>query len=273
MVNALTARAVTSMKKEERVKDRLVDIRTPGGAMETFITHPSEGAPFRPVIVYMDMWGVREELYDLARRIAVVGYYCIVPDLYYRFGKYRNVVKDASGKQMSFTALPKDAQERQLSAMRRLTDQMAIDDTAALLEFMDKGEPVRPGPVGSIGYCLGGRLVLCATGAFPSRMRAGASLHGVELVTDRADSPQRLAQKGEGELYCGHAEKDRFSNPEVVRALEGAFKGTKVKYFHEIHKGADHGYALPDRDVYDKQAANRDMELIFAMWRRQLPFS
>ena len=254
------------------MKDRLIDIRTPSGEMESFITHPSAGGPFPPVILYMDMWGVREELYDLARRIATVGYYCIVPDLYYRFGKYRNSFKDASGRMMSFTALPKEAQERQLSAMRRLSDQMAIDDTRTLLEFMDDGQPVKPGAVGSIGYCLGGRHVLCAAGAFPGRMRAGASLHGVELVTDAADSPHRLAQKGEGELYCGHAEKDRFSSPEVILGLEQALKGTNLKYFHEIHKGADHGYALPDRDVYDKHAANRDMELIFAMWRRQVPF-
>jgi carboxymethylenebutenolidase len=136
---------------------------------------------------------------------------------------------------------------------------------------MDKGEPVKAGaPVGSIGYCLGGRLVLCAAGAFPKRMRAGASLHGVNLVTDAPDSPHRIAQKGEGELYCGHAEKDPFSSPQIIRALEEAFKGTKLRYFHEIHKGADHGYALPDRDIHDKHAANRDMELIFAMWRRQL---
>jgi hypothetical protein len=31
-----------------------------------------------------------------------------------------------------------------------------------------------------------------------------------------------------------------------------------------------HGYALPDRDLHDKRAANRDWELIFAMFRSQL---
>ena len=44
-----------------------------------------------------------------------------------------------------------------------------------------------------------------------------------------------------------------------------------VHYHYEVHKGADHGYALPDRDVFHKQGANRDWELIFAMFRRQLP--
>ena len=34
--------------------------------------------------------------------------------------------------------------------------------------------------------------------------------------------------------------------------------------------GAVHGYALPDRDIHDKRAANRDWELIFEMFRRQL---
>ena len=40
---------------------------------------------------------------------------------------------------------------------------------------------------------------------------------------------------------------------------------------HAIHKGAVHGYALPDRDIFDKHAAERDWELIFAMFHRQIP--
>ena len=36
-------------------------------------------------------------------------------------------------------------------------------------------------------------------------------------------------------------------------------------------KGAEHGYALPDRDIFDKKAAERDWELIFAMFHRQIP--
>jgi hypothetical protein len=42
-----------------------------------------------------------------------------------------------------------------------------------------------------------------------------------------------------------------------------------MRYKYETHNG-DHGHALPDRDVYDKQGANRDWEVIFAMFYRQL---
>ena len=47
--------------------EQLVEITTPSGAMETFITRPQDGGPFAPVILYMDIWGVREELHDIAR--------------------------------------------------------------------------------------------------------------------------------------------------------------------------------------------------------------
>jgi len=48
------------------------------------------------------------------------------------------------------------------------------------------------------------------------------------------------------------------------------FAGSPVDYCYEVHPGAEHGYALPDRDIHDKRAANRDWEVIFAMFRRQL---
>ena len=38
----------------------------------------------------------------------------------------------------------------------------------------------------------------------------------------------------------------------------------------EVHKGAEHGYALPNRDIYDNKATLRDWEIIHAMFRRQL---
>ena len=43
-----------------------------------------------------------------------------------------------------------------------------------------------------------------------------------------------------------------------------------MRYRAIVHQGADHGYALPDRDVYDKAASNRDWEHIFPMLERTL---
>lgn len=49
--------------------DRTVAVPTASGPMETFITHPEQDGPFPAVVIYMDFWGLREELFDIARRV------------------------------------------------------------------------------------------------------------------------------------------------------------------------------------------------------------
>jgi carboxymethylenebutenolidase len=70
-----------------QMQEQFVEIKTGEGVMEAFVTRPEENGPFPAVIIYMDIWGVREELYDIARRVGTVGYYCMVPDFYYRWFK------------------------------------------------------------------------------------------------------------------------------------------------------------------------------------------
>jgi carboxymethylenebutenolidase len=239
------------------MRERFVDVETPSGRMETFVTHPEQDGPFPAVILYMDIWGVREELFEIARRVGTVGYYCMVPDLYYRQGKVRHEFRDA--------------QNRVIAPGRRLSNQMVVDDTGAVLEFLRRGAPVRPGAIGAIGYCMGGRHVLCVAGQYPEHVRASASLHGTSLISDLADSPHRLARQFRGELYCGFAETDPYAPLTMVKELDELLAPCPVAYRYEIHGGARHGYALPNRDIFHPRAAARDWELIFAMFHRQIP--
>ena len=64
--------------------EKHLDIPTADGAMNTFVVYPEENGPHPVVLFYMDAPGKREELHDMARRLASVGYYVILPNLYYR---------------------------------------------------------------------------------------------------------------------------------------------------------------------------------------------
>ena len=67
--------------------EQILDIATKDGAMETLIYHPERGGPYPPVLLLMDAPGIREELRDMARRLATVGYYVLLPNLYHRAGR------------------------------------------------------------------------------------------------------------------------------------------------------------------------------------------
>src|SRR5262249_1703668 len=55
------------------MQEQFIEIKTAEGVMEAFVPHTEENGPFPAVIIYMDIWGVREELYDIARRVGTVG--------------------------------------------------------------------------------------------------------------------------------------------------------------------------------------------------------
>ena len=57
----------------------------------------------------------------------------------------------------------------------------------------------------------------------------------------------------------------------MVAQWDSLMKGSPARYTGLVHRGAEHGYALPDRDLFHKQGAERDWEMIFAMFHRQIP--
>ena len=69
------------------MREELVDIATSDGAMETFVCRPERGGPWPAVFFLMDAPGIREEIHDMARRLATVGYFVMLPNLYYRAGR------------------------------------------------------------------------------------------------------------------------------------------------------------------------------------------
>ena len=64
--------------------EQTIDIKTADGQMDTFLCYPERGGPYPAVCVLMDAHGIREELRDMARRLATVGDDVLLPNLYDR---------------------------------------------------------------------------------------------------------------------------------------------------------------------------------------------
>ncbi len=240
--------------------ERVEKVATSAGMMETFIAVP-DIPPRGAVILYMDVWGVREELRAIARGVAANDYLCLLPDLYYRQGRIRQQFVDEKGLMRSLHSLTEDEQERVRGPMRSLTDEMVMGDTRALLSFMD--DTLRC--IGAVGYCMGGRHALLAGGSFPGRIHVAACLHGSNLVNETASSPHVIGSTATGEIYCAFAEHDPFGSADVRARLQSQCASTGARLTSVVHPGAYHGYALPERDVYNQEATERDWAQIYAM--------
>src|ERR1051325_12250082 len=107
--------------------ERTVDIETNAGAMETFICHPDRGQ-HPAVFLLMDAPGIREELRDMARRLGTVGYYVLLPTLYYRAGRDTiygpDVLEEGSAER-----------ERMRAVRTKMTIPPVMEDVGAMLAF------------------------------------------------------------------------------------------------------------------------------------------
>jgi len=237
-----------------------VIVTTKHGKMPAFTACPDGAGPFPPIILYMDAPGTREELRHHARRIARHGYFCILPDMYYRLG---TVLFDIPRRDDAMSAVIR-------AAMNSLTNALVVDDTAAILGWLDGNDKVKPGGVGCVGHCMSGQYITTVSAKFPARFVAAASLYGVGIITDKPDSPHLLLNQIKGELYYGFAETDASVPAHIPPAVDAALKQTDVKYTLKVFPGSQHGYTFAERMAYHPAASEETWADLFEMWDRRL---
>lgn len=242
--------------------EREVEIATADGTMNAWAIHPEERGPFPVVLLYMDAPGIRPELLNLASRIATVGYFVLMPNLYYRTDR----TVDFSMARMQEPGML----QAMLGKVRTLTMAMVLADSKAILAHLAVEPMARSGPLGAVGYCMSGRWVFGAAAAYPERFRAVASIYGTGLHTDAPDSPHLGANAIAGEVYFGCAENDAYVPITQIEALRRFMKKTKVRHRIEVYPGTQHGFVFADRGHYQRTGAERHWERLFDLFARNL---
>ncbi|MFB7836618.1 dienelactone hydrolase family protein [Streptomyces sp. NPDC056056] len=239
-------------------------IPTPDGQADAFAAFPDDGRRHPGVLLYMDVFGPRPRLEEMARELAGHGYFVLVPHIFYREGA------------APLLELPEHIGEEERPALFEQvmpfylahTAERVLTDADAYLAYLAERPEVADGPVGVVGYCLGGVLALRTAAARPDRVAAVAGFHPGALLTDEADSPHLLAPKVTAEVHFGIAESDM--TPEEFGRLNEALEAGGVRHGNEIYPGTQHGFTMADTSAYSPEGTRRHWDRLLPLLARTL---
>ena len=215
------------------------------------------------IIFYMDAPAIREELRVMCRRILDNGYNVILPNLFYRVGTENNYPFNQRLYKKS-----KEEAEKMINTMNNTTNAMVVADTKYIIDFVYNNFKNKKG-IGVVGYCMSGRFVVCCGAYYANEILAIASFYGVDILTQKNDSPHLLADKIKGDLYLAFAETDMWVPQKVIKKIKIVFSKLK-KCKIDIFPATEHGFAFPERTTYVEEAAEKHWEKLIKLFEKNL---
>ena len=128
---------------------------------------PATGA-HAAVLVWPDIFGLRPAMREMGKRLAEEGYSVLVVNPFYR------QTEGADGAAGRATPIP-----QLVPMMQALNATTHATDAKAFIAWLDARAEVDKGKkIGTIGYCMGGPIVMRTAAAVPTRVGAVGSFHG-----------------------------------------------------------------------------------------------
>lgn len=225
---------------------QIIQATTSDGVVTAHLFCPADART--GVIMYMDAFGPRPALFQMAARIAGWGHAVLVPDLFYRLAPY--------GPFDAKTAFANDTTRVQLRGLMTATTHARTEADGATFLNLLTGAGVT-GPVATVGYCMGGAKAIIAAAACPDRIVAAASFHGGNLASDQPDSPHLRLGSIKGRVYVGSAAVDSSFSPEQSTLMAQALRAAELDHQMENYKGMVHGWTVPDSAAFNQSGAER----------------
>lgn len=193
-----------------------------------------DSGPGPGVLLLHSLWGLTSSVKGMADDIADEGYTVLVPDI-------------------NFGELP----ETEPAAIEHLGK--ASPDRLASLVLTSAhllSEKATEGPIGVLGFGMGGSLGLWASVRLADTITAAVSFYGT----------QQIDFAGSRSAYQLHlAETDAYVSGDEVVFMEATMRLESLEVDVHRYPGTSHGFAEPDGETFDPDA--------FALaWRRTLDF-
>ncbi|MGH8916149.1 MAG: dienelactone hydrolase family protein [Acidimicrobiia bacterium] len=183
-------------------------------------------SPGPGVLVLHSFWGLTPSVKSLCDDLADHGYTVLAPDI--NFGEL------PASEQEALDHLGK-ADPNRLASL--------VLSSAKLLH-----EKSLDGPIGMIGFGMGGSLVLWASVRLPDLVTAAVSFYG----------SQQIDFAGACSAYLIHlAEVDDYVTDDEAAFMEATMRLEELEVDVVRHPGTRHGFAEPDGDTFDPDARDR----------------
>ena len=225
-----------------------VRIETPDGICDAFFVHPSEGK-HPAILIWPDILALRASFRAMSTRLAESGYAVLCINPYYR-DALAPVVETGESCQDAST------QKKVLPMYRNLSSETHRIDARAFVDWLDvQSQTDTTRPIGTMGYCMGGPMVMRAAAERSDRIGAGCAYHPVSLATEDSNSPHLLIPQMKGQFLIALAENDDERHPDDKSVLRETFTAQGLTAEVSVFKGAMHGWCVLDSRVYNKPSA------------------
>ncbi|MGA2212919.1 MAG: dienelactone hydrolase family protein [Bryobacteraceae bacterium] len=224
-----------------------------GTSLRAYVAHP-EGRPKAGLLVFQEAFGVNAHIRDVTERFAREGYLSISPELFHR---------SAPGFEAGYTNFAEVVPH-----MQALTDAGLAADIQAAFQWLKNGE-AKDLPVGSTGYCMGGRTSIHAALTVP--LQGSVSYYGGGIapggmfpsLTDRLKD-----LKAPTLFFWGGL--DAHIGLDAVQAVTKALDEAKKDYANVVFSKADHGFFCDARASYNAVAAKQAWALTLEFFNQHL---
>jgi carboxymethylenebutenolidase len=219
------------------------------GTFSAHVATPKE-AKAPAIIVIQEIFGVNKNLRDICDKLAAQGYLAVCPDLFWRQEPGIDITDQTEAEWKQAFAL-----------FNGFNVDKGVEDLKATLDFV-RTQPGCNGKVGTVGFCLGGKLAyLMAT---RSTTDCNVSYYGVGL-------DELLGEKDniKKPLLLHIAEKDGFSSPEKREKIISGLKDNKNVEMH-VYAGVDHAFTRIGGKNYNKEAAEQAHARTAAFFKNNL---
>jgi carboxymethylenebutenolidase len=224
----------------ELVTERINTAEGVGG----YLAYP-KGKKSPGVLVHFEIFGVNGHIENVCRRMVEAGYAALAPDYYWR---------------LETRTAPYSDMKAGFALASTLKDEQVMADAASAIRYLQSKEFVDPKAIGTLGFCMGGRLSILVAAENAQSISAAVSFYGGGLAGENPRGGQTLnpmheAAKLRAPMLLFYGEKDQFILPEHIEKFTGKLKELGKNFQCKVYAGAGHGFFCDERPSYNAEAA------------------